>query len=141
MKIIKENHLKENSLSKLDKPELIDKIVDFIRENPFPVDEDFHKFAMSNNLEPDNMEEYAYAILSVFLCGGKSKGKPVSASKENLDIGSKIEQEHVSYDTTDTVVKHIQEIISKKIEFDHLSENDNYYIDGVDFKKELQVEK
>lgn len=138
MKIIK--RLKENSLGKLKDTKLIDKIIEFIQSTPFPIDSDFHKFAKDNGVEPDAMEEYVYALLTVILCGGKSKGKKIEASKENLDIGQKIEQEHVEYETTDTVVKHIQEIFASKIKYDHLAETKNYYTDGVDFIEELKEE-
>lgn len=141
MKIIKERRLKENSLGKLDKPELVDKIVDFIRSNPFPIDSDFHKFAQDSDFEPDQAEEYCYAMLTVILCGGKSKGKKPEASDENWKIGLEIEKEHVDYDTTDEVVKHIQGILKQKIAADHLTETDMYYIDGVNFKNELKQER
>lgn len=138
---ILERKLKENSLGKLKDVKLVDKIVDFLHSTPFPIDSDFHKFAKSNEIDPDELEEYAYAMLTVILCGGKSKGKEPSASDENWKIGLEIEKEHVEYDTTDTVIKHIQDIFQKKIASDHLQENNEYYLTKTDFSKELQLEK
>jgi len=39
---------KEDSLLQLSDIDLVNKIVDFIKLNPFPTDKDFHKFAQSN---------------------------------------------------------------------------------------------
>jgi len=133
--------LKENSLAQLKETSIVDKIVDFLHTNPFPIDSQYHKLAEDIGIDPDELEQYAYAMLTVILCGGDSKGKEIKASKENLDIGSKIEVEHVSYDTSDKVVKHIQEIFANKIKFDHLSKTENYYVDGVNFKEELKREQ
>jgi hypothetical protein len=141
MKIIKENKLKENSLGKLKDKKLIDKIVEFLHSTPFPIDSDFHKFAKDQNIDPDELEEYVYAMLTVILCGGKSKGKPSKANEENIKIGEQIEKEHVEYETSDEVVKYIQEIFAKKILSDHTFETETYYVDGADFKKELELEK
>jgi hypothetical protein len=72
--------------------------------------------------------------------GGVSKGEDVKASKENIDIGHKIEIEHVSYDTDNEVIKEMQNIMISKITNDHLAETDTYYVDGVNFKNELEKE-
>lgn len=130
----------ENSLSMLKDTKTIDKIIEFIKENPFPVDEQLHKFAGENNIEPDTMESHVYAILSVFLTGGKSKGKEADADKENKDIGFKIETEHVDTGIDNKVVKHIEDILKTKIANDHLFETKTYYTDGVNFLNELKQE-
>lgn len=140
MRIV-EKKLKENSLSQLKDTVIIDKIIEFIKANPFPLDKDFHAFVEKNGMDPDEFETYAYAILTVFLCGGKSKGRPSEANEENIKIGRQIEMEHVEYETTDKVVKHIQEILSEKILADHTFETESYYIDGVNFIDELKKEK
>lgn len=43
------------------------------------------------------MEQYTYAMLTVILTGGASKGKEVEASDENINIGKQIETEHVNF--------------------------------------------
>lgn len=130
----------ENSLAMLNDTALIDKIVNFIKENPFPADEQLHKFAEENRIEPDIIESYVYAILSVFLTGGKSKGQEVNADQENKDIGFKIEAEHVETGIDNVVVKHIEDILKTKILNDHLAETKTYYKDGVNFLNELEQE-
>jgi len=130
----------EDSLSDLTDVDLVDKLVEFIRANPFPKDDALHKFADENKIEPEIVEQYAYAMLTLILCGGKSKGKEIKASDENINIGKKIEIEHVDYDSDNKVIKKMQEVLIQKIYSDHLAETDNYYVDGVNFKNELKSE-
>jgi len=132
---------KENSLSELTDPEIVDKLVEFIRNNPFPKDhEQLHAFAEGLSLDADVLEQYAYAMLTVILCGGKSKGNEVDASEDNKKIGRQIEIEHVEYDSDNKVVKRIQEVLIEKIMFDHLFEDIEYYNQKI-FKDELAKEK
>lgn len=133
--------IKESSISYLDDVSLVDKLVEFIKSKPFPTDKDFHSFAEDNDIDPDKMEQYAYAMLSVILTGGVSKGKEVKASDENTNIGKQIETEHVKTGKDNKIIKHIEEVFVKKILSDHLAETDSYYVDGVDFKSELKQEK
>lgn len=140
MKRYKSHFKEEDSLSNLTDVSLVDKIVNFIRDNPFPKDEALHKFADDNDIEADMMEQYVYAILTLVLAGGASKGKEVEASKENMDIGHKIEIEHFEYDTDNKVIKKMQEVLIHKIAIDHLTETNTYYVDGADFKNELETE-
>jgi hypothetical protein len=134
--------IKEDAISKLTDKKIVDEIVSFIKSNPFPLDhEQFHKhFEDLGYEETGDIEQYAYAMLSVILTGGASKGKTIKASKENIAIGKKIETEHVSTGIDNEVIKYIESIFGDKIMFDHLSETDSYYTDGVDFKKELKDE-
>ena len=148
MKRYKRAFREEDSLSDLTDASIPQKLVDFIRKNPFPKDhEGIHKFAEEElGIDPDVLEQYCYAFLTLIFCGGKSKGKEADASKENFDIGYDIEIEHCSYpdndfDTDNKVIEAMQEIIVEKISNDHLFENKNYYIDGVkSFKDELKQE-
>lgn len=133
--------IKENSLSNLKDPEMVDKIVDFIKSNPFPKDhEQFHKWAESQGYEDSNAEECVYAMLTVILTGGKSKGKEIEISPENKKIGEQIELEHVDYKSDNPVVKRIQDVFIKKIYLDHTAEMEDYYQNEL-FKKELEKEK
>lgn len=146
MKPYKRKFKEENSLDNLKDPKLVDMLVDFIRENPFPRDhEQLHKWAEGMGYDPDVVEEYAYAMLTLVLCGGKSKGKEAGASQENFDIGYDIEIEHVSYpdddyDTDHPVIERMQEILVNKISNDHLFEDSSYYKNGVNFLNELEKE-
>ena len=132
------------SIFSLVDPDLVDKLVQFIRLNPFPLDEDYHKFAEENGIEPDVVEQYAYAMLSVILCGGKSKGMEILAGDDNKFIGNFIEQEHVIFDDerdSDEVIKKIQDVFICKILSDHLVEDKNYYVNVKDFVAELEKEQ
>jgi hypothetical protein len=143
MKRYKRYFKEEDSLKDLTDESIPQKLVDFIKKNPFPQDhEGIHKFAEEElKIDADILEQYCYAFLTLIFCGGASKGKEVDASKENMDIGHKIEIEHCSYDTDNKVIKAMQDIIVNKIANDHLAETDSYYVDGVkSFKDELKQE-
>jgi len=133
---------KESSLDNLKDPEIVTKIVEFIKQNPFPKDhEDFHEWAETQGYEEaGELEEYVHAILTVILTGGASQGKEINGSDENKEIGKKVEIEHVSLDVDNPVVKRIQEIFADKIMYDHLAEDNDYYVKGVNFKDELEKE-
>lgn len=143
MKRYKKLLQEENSLSQLTDTTIPQKIVDYIKENPFPKDhEQWHKFAEEElKIDSNLLEQYAYAFLTLILIGGKSKGKEIKASKENLDIGYEIEIEHCEYETDNKVLKEMQDILRQKISFDHLFETETYYTDGVNFKNELEQEQ
>lgn len=142
MKRYKQLFKEEDSLSQLTDATIPQKIVDFIKENPFPQDDSgVHKLAEKLNIEPDILEQYIYAFLTLILVGGKSKGQEIKASQENLDIGYKIEIEHCEYETDNKVIKAMQDILVKKISFDHLAETNTYYVDGVNFQNELEQEQ
>lgn len=143
MKIIRIKE--EDSLSQLNNTKIVDEIIDFLRKNPFPKDhEQFHKYFEDKGYKEEeigNIEQYVYAMLSIILTGGASKGKEIKASDENLKIGYEIEKEHVETGINNKVVKHIEDILRKKISYDHLAETDTYYVDGVNFKNELKQEQ
>jgi hypothetical protein len=127
---------KENSLSVLKDEKIIDDIFEFIYNNPYPVDADFHKFVESKGAEPDDYETYVYAILSCFIVGGKSyksKIKYEDISEQEKKDGLKVEMEHVDEKNDNKVVKKICDMIAKKIHYDHDVENENYYKDGKKF--------
>lgn len=130
-----------NSLNMLDNEVVVEKLVKFIKKNPFPTNDMLHSFAKSIGMEPDDLEEYAYAMLSVILTGGTSKGKPTNASQENKMIGYNIEKEHVETGIDHPVIKKIETVFKNKIKNDHLTETDTYYVDGVNFKNELKQEE
>jgi hypothetical protein len=121
------------------------KLVDFIKKNPFPKDhEGIHKFAEEElKIDADILEQYVYAFLTVILFGGKSKGDTSKISKEQLDIGFEIEYEHVNLDSkyeNNKVIKAIQDIYRTKVSADHDAENDKYYTTSTDFQDELKQE-
>jgi len=134
----------ENSVKELTNTAIPEKIVEFIKKHPFPLDHaEWHKFAESINIESEALEEYAYAFLTLLFCGGASKGKDIEVSKENLKIGMEIEAEHCFYETDNKVLNKMQDIIKRKIVNDHIAEkgNENYYVYGINFIEQLANEK
>jgi hypothetical protein len=138
-------YFKEDSLKDLTDDSIPQKLVDFIKKNPFPKDhEGIHKFAEEElKIDADILEQYVYAFLTVILFGGKSKGDTSKISKEQLDIGFEIEYEHVNLDSkyeNNKVIKAIQDIYRTKVSADHDAENDKYYTTSTDFQDELKQE-
>ena len=93
MKRYKQLFKEDDSLIQLTDITIPEKIVNFIKENPFPKDhEQWHKFAEDElKIDSNVLEQYAYAMLTVIFTGGKSKGDLTKISKNQLDIGLKIE--------------------------------------------------
>ena len=124
----------ENSLSKLDKPELVDKLIDFFKSNPYPQDHNgVHKFAESLGIEADVLEVYIYAIVSCFVSGGnfnKSGKKEEDFSEQEKQDGMDVEKEHVDMKTDNPVVKRIGEYMRNRIRLDHNADQSDYYAKG-----------
>lgn len=145
MKRYKRYFKEEDSLKDLTDESIPQKLVDFIKKNPFPQDDSgIHKFAEEElKIDADILEQYVYAFLTVILTGGKSKGDASKISKEQLDIGFEIEYEHVNLDSKyedNKVIKTIQDIYRTKISADHNAENEKYYTTSTDFQDELKQE-
>jgi hypothetical protein len=130
----------DNSLSELTDSTIPEKIVDFIIKTPFPKDHaQVHSFAEGLGIEPDKLEQYVYAFLTVIFTGGKSKGVFISKDIEQMAYGERIESEHVDLATDNKVVEKIQLLIKHKITNDHLNEDSEYYSAEL-FQKEMKKE-
>jgi hypothetical protein len=142
MKRYKQLIRETDSLSELTDTTIPSKIVEFLMKNPFPKDhEQFHKFAEDElKIDSDKLEQYVYAMLTVILTGGKSKGDTTKISKDQLDIGLKIEMEHVNLENDNKVIKEIQRLFALKISSDHNSEKNDYYTSTINFEDELKQE-
>ena len=88
------------------------KIVDFIADNPSPSDDDVHKFADDQGINPHKLEEVIYGILSEII----EKGKGVDPDPKELAMGIKVESEHTS-------CQKLAEFIART----HLKEMKDYY--------------
>lgn len=99
-----------------NKDELKQKIVDFLAKNPNPKDEDIHKFAEGEGIEPDNFEEIVYSILGSILGFGKSKNFKGEYDPKQVEMGLKVEMEHTN-----------SKMIALRIVKDHLAELPDYY--------------
>lgn len=142
IKKYKRKFKEENALAHLLDPTIIDKIIDFIKSTPFPKDrEQFHVWAEEQGFNgAAKLEEYVYAIVSVLIVGGKSKGDFSKISDEQLKIGKQIEREHVETGIDNPVIKRIEEIFATKISSDHFIEKDDYYTSTINFRDELEQE-
>lgn len=96
------------------------KVLKFFHKNPNPSDDEFHRWAESQGIEPDDAEEVAYRFVTEFanfIFGGKSKGeRPDNLDSDQLSKGIEVELEHTP-----------SRAVSVKIALDHLTESPIYY--------------
>lgn len=120
LQIVKNNMMNnENSslLEEVDNRELRMEVINFIKANPNPEDEDFHGLAEKLGMEPSELEDVAYALLTSFIAKGKSNEKDdIEYDPEQIKKGIEVEMEH-----TDCM------LIAEKIAKDHLAEFPDYY--------------
>lgn len=92
-------------------------IISFFTKIKNPPDKLVHKFAEKMNIDPKELEEEIYSILSDFFAYGKYNEISLDhVSKEELKKGIKIEMEHTRCP-----------MIARRIALDHLSEMNDYY--------------
>lgn len=92
-------------------------VLTFFQQNPNPSDDQLHEFAVSKGIEPDDVEDVVYKILSSILTGGKSDGSDdFGPDAEQLAMGIEVEKEHTD-----------NEWLARKIALDHLAEISDYY--------------
>lgn len=104
-------------------------ILEWFMKNPYPKDDDVHKFANEMGIDPHEFENHIYSILSSFLSEGKSKGKNNNYDQVQISMGVKVEMEHTTCP-----------IISEKIAWDHLAEIPDYYTRLAKMEKEAGVD-
>jgi len=97
---------------------VVRKVLYFLKDNPSPTDEIFHKWAESQGLDVHKAESAAYHLATKavqLLTEGRSIDKNLkieSVDQDELTMGQEVEKEH----TTSCPM------ISKKIALDHLAE-------------------
>lgn len=114
MKKILENYL--DNLNEDVKINQTDKIIEFFQKNPNPDDDKVHAFAEEQGMEPDDLEEKIYELLTSLV---NLKGSGIPDEKfdpKELEMGIEIEKEHID-----------NPIISKAISKGHLTEIKDYY--------------
>lgn len=125
-------------VKKASDTEVQTKILDFLKENPSPSDEeDIHNMADKLKVNKHHFEESIYKILGGFLSGGKSKGFDGKYDEEQLRMGIEVEQEHV---VGSGLPEEIMNAIAKKIAQDHLAEFPDYYTRLAKMEKEAEKE-
>jgi hypothetical protein len=88
------------------------KIVEFIADNLNPLDDQIHKFAGDQGIDPVKLEEVIYGMLSEII----EKGKGGTPDPNELAMGIKVEFEHTSCPK-----------LSEYIARTHLKELPDYY--------------
>lgn len=88
------------------------KIIEFIADNPNPGDDQMHKFADTQGINPHKLEEVIYSMISEII----EKGKGIDPDPNELAMGIKVEFEHTS-------CPKLAEFIAKT----HLKELPDYY--------------
>jgi len=107
-----------------DNSELNIKLANYFKDNPYKSDDDFHKFAEENNIEPDDLEKMAYQIISTFMYGGmanKEGLKEEDVDQKELEMGTEVEYEHLDKKSP------FATMMAKRISLDHLAELKDYY--------------
>jgi len=111
------------------KSDLAEKIIKWFQANPYPNDDQVHKFSEKLGVNEHEFERHIYAVLSSVLSEGESKGKEIKHDPKQLEMGIKVEMEHTT-----------NPIISRKIALDHLAEIPDYYTRLDKMEKEAGVE-
>jgi len=95
-------------------------LINYLNENPYPNDEEFHRFCEQQNFDEHQAEGVAYQLASdmaKFLRQGlKNERQQQAFDKDQLEQGTEVEYEH----TDDPA-------IAKRIAQDHLTEHPQYY--------------
>ena len=111
---ILEHYLQNLNESTKVSPE--NKIIEFFQKNPNPDDHKVHAFAEEQGMDPDDLEEKIYSLLTTLI---NLKGSDIPDNKfdsNELSMGIEVEKEH-----------HDNPIIRKAIAKGHLLENSKYY--------------
>lgn len=94
-----------------------EKILEFLKKNPSPTDDEFHSWAKSQGMDPDKAEELVYELLGNVAAKGESKGKvPPGTDPKQVSKGTKVELEHTP-----------DKAMARKIALDHIKEHKGYY--------------
>jgi len=108
------------------------KIMDFLKDNPAPEDEEIHKMAEDLGVDVPIFEAAVYKILGSFAGHGRAKRKGFEekdADPKELRLGTRIESEHTDWTP-----------MAKRIALDHLSEIPDYYTRLIKMEKDAGVE-
>jgi hypothetical protein len=129
--------MKEDDEDEEDEKEIMEKAVDiqekiiaFIKKDPAPKDEDFHKFVEGLGKEHSIGEQAAYRMIGSIFAAGTSAKQQKKIDPKELAMGIKVEMEHTD-----------NKLIAEKIATDHLTEFPKYYTALALMEKELKKEK
>lgn len=139
----KRKFIEDSNIPELTDVDLVEKIIEFIKQNPFPKDhEQLHTWAKQQGYEEASIvEQYVYAILTVFVCGGTFNKNGMDSStfdSEEIQMGKIVEAEHTLNTIDNPVVNKIADYFQTRIAYDHISDNPKYYHDGKEGKLFLE---
>jgi len=106
-------------------------IISFFKKNPNPNDKQIHDLSDELNIDPSELENHIYMLLSNFVNNvGKHNDVPDSKfDQKELKMGIGVEKEHTD-----------DESIAKNIAKDHLSEIPDYYTRLTKMEKDAGIE-
>jgi hypothetical protein len=110
--------------------DVYEKVFSFLENNPFPDDDDLHKYTDKEKINTHSFEEVVYAIASSFIAGGRAKSKKITekdVDAKELEMGIKVEHEHLTSEKDSKWGDKLTKIMAKRIALDHLAEMKNYY--------------
>jgi hypothetical protein len=120
------DQLKNQLRKELAKDDSIDRqIYELFGSKDIVTDDDVHGLAEKLNIIPHDLEGKIYAILTGVFHAGKSKGKKIDATPDQIKKGISTEMEHTN-----------NSVIAEKIAMDHFVENQVYY-DWLDWMEKL----
>jgi hypothetical protein len=123
----KEEDSEDTSEDESDDPDIKGEVIQFLKDNPDPEDEEFHEWAEENGYNIHEVEDIMYQLATDHveegsdeedqLQGGRADDVPdEDLPMEQLLKGIKVEMEHTD-----------DEDLAKEIATDHLEEFDDYY--------------
>lgn len=116
--------------------ELKFKIINFFRNNSYPVNDDVIEFMKDLNLDENEFKKLIYDLLSDYVRMGNIKNKEDSEfNQDQLSMGIDVEMEHTPEDNL------FYRFIAKSITKDHLSEDgleDDYYTGLKEMEKKFK---
>lgn len=137
----KEDESEDTSKDESDDPDIKNEVIQFLRDNPNPEDEEFHEWVEERGYNIHEVEDIMYQLATDavradsedddLVPGGKADDVPdEDFPMEQLLKGIKVEMEHT--DDPD---------LAKEIATDHLEEFDDYYDALAEMEDELKSKK
>lgn len=114
-------------------------IIQFLKDNPFPTDEELHTWAEEQGLNVHEVETQIYKLATLFVkfwTGGRANKKGLTLNdipKDELQLGIKIELEHLDNDDV------FSKMIAARITLDHYAETTpkSYYKPLLEMEKKI----
>jgi len=110
-------------------------IINFLKDKEIKSDDDVHKFAEDNKLDPHDVEFQIYKMAQTFWRGGKSFDNKTTEDNKKIEPKELTKGESVEFEHTNKKSSYAP-YISRKIRLDHISEalelKNPFYYDFLD---------